>query len=69
MLREARETDHDLLARYRRVEDELAKRKARMERTPFGPKRDDRARFCGSLAFAVLQIESKMRERGLLNDA
>lgn len=63
----AQETDQELLARCHRVQDELAKRKARMEQTPFGSKRDGRARFCGSLMFALLQIESTMRERGLLD--
>jgi hypothetical protein len=61
------ETNDELLARHKRVKDEVDKVKQQMERLKLGsPSRIRKAKWGGCLNFTLLQIESEMRERGLL---
>ena len=62
------ETDKELIERHKNVVKMVEERMRRLERMQFGYSRDNAARFIGSLNFAVMQIESKMRDRNLLKD-
>jgi len=60
----ARETNAELVARHKRVSqiyDEASKTLARAKTG-----RDKKARQAGCVNFTLLQIESEMRDRGLL---
>jgi hypothetical protein len=63
------ETDDELLARWRRVSGELKKAIKLRDRTQFGCNRDRKSRWCGSLNFTLLGIESELRCRGLKTPA
>jgi len=59
-------TNDELLAMRLNVQKLIADNRKRMERTKLGsPGRTRKAMFGGSLTFALLTIESDLRERGL----
>ena len=59
------ETDTELIARHKHVAELIATGKRHLERMRPGGRRDDKSRFIGSLNFTLLQINSKIEERGL----
>lgn len=62
-----RETNKELIGRYKTVAQEYEKAKARAERTQSPSTRSRRHRWAGCLNFVKLQCESEMRERGLMD--
>ena len=63
------ETDEELVARWSRVSAELNKAIKQRDRIPFGGNRDRKSRWCGSLNFTLIGIESEMRDRGIRTPA
>lgn len=63
------ETDADLLARHKLVEEMVGQRRRQMERLPMGHNRSTKAQFLGCLNFTLLTIESEIRDRGLTSQA
>jgi len=62
---EERESDADLIARHKRVEELYLKAKKSAERCKPGGTRDRKMRWAGSLNFTLIGIQSEMEERGL----
>lgn len=60
-----KETNSQLLARYRHLKAEIAKVEASMKRCN-SHRRTQRAKWGGCLTFTLLQVESELRERGLM---
>jgi len=59
------ETDAELIARQKHVTELIATKRRERARMKPGSRRDDKSRFIGSLNFTLLQIQSKIEERGL----
>lgn len=59
------ETNAELLERRKNVKEMISERSKRLDRMKPSYAKDTAARFLGSLTFALLQIESKMRDRNL----
>ena len=57
------ETEADLIARYERVGRLHKAALQEHARMPPGNRRDNKARWAGSLQFTLLQIESELRDR------
>lgn len=63
---DAPETNEALLARYKHVKEEIAKRMRCIERLKLGTaKRFERIKFVGCLNFTLGMIESEIESRGL----
>lgn len=60
----ADETDAELRARHRFVLSEQERIQKKWRKMPTGGEKDRTSRFIGTLEFALLQIESKARDRG-----
>ena len=62
------ESNEQLQARYERVKEDVDRRHQQLERLkPGSPSRTKKARLCGCIRFTLLQIESELRERGLMS--
>lgn len=59
------ETDQELLHRHKHVSDLLIKATKQLDKMKFSSRRDQKARWCGSLQFILLQIKSEIEERNL----
>ena len=59
------ETNQELLDRYKLVEKKQNAILKRIRKIKPGPTRDNLCRNAGCWEFTLLQIESKLRERGL----
>lgn len=64
-MQDDRETDAELMARYARVRKMYDDRVSRMERMADGPGRRQVSMMAGSLMFAILRMDTEIRERGL----
>ena len=59
------ETNDELIARHQRVKALIATNRKQLDKMKPGGRKDQKARFGGSLTFTLLQIESEMRDRNL----
>lgn len=62
------ETNEELIKRHDNVSRIMRQKKKQFDKMKYGANRDRTARFLGSLEFTLGQIESKMRERHLMED-
>lgn len=66
VMADEQKTNDELLAMRENVQRQIAENQKRMERMTLGSSaRTRKAMFGGSLTFALLTIESDLRERGL----
>lgn len=59
------ETNEELIQRYNHISEILSKLHKQLEVMKIGPRKTRKAMWGGSLQFTLLQIKSKMEERGL----